>query len=97
VAEPESERPLTKSEIRAAERKQLLKELMDKQYLGDGAYIHHDGWHVWITTSDGTTDTNRIALEPAVLTAFEGQLQRMKLLMASIERLDEAGAEGGEG
>ena len=42
-----------------------------KEYLGDGAYVDFDGFHVVLTTEDGMDiPTNRICLEPAVLKAF---------------------------
>ena len=41
--------------------------MQDEQYLGDGVYAGHDGWHIWIWTSDGVTKSKPIALEPAVL------------------------------
>lgn len=34
----------------------------DKEYLGDGVYISHDGYQVWLSTQDGM----RIALEPGL-------------------------------
>jgi len=41
-----------------------------ESYLGDGLYVYHDGWHVWLYTSDGSSETNRVALEPPVLARF---------------------------
>lgn len=75
----------------------LVRELKAKQYLGDGAYIHHDGYHVWLTTSDGTRDTNAIGLEPTVLTALLRELDRMKKLVAEINRLTEKAAVAAKG
>ena len=45
------------------------REVMDREYLGDGVYIEHDpaGQGVVIFTSNGITDTNRIFLEDEVL------------------------------
>lgn len=45
--------------------------LSDKVYLGDGVYAGHDGYHVWLYTYNGITVTNKIALEPTVLNAFD--------------------------
>jgi len=48
-----------------------------KRYLGDGAYIEFDGYHMVLTTSNGITNTNTIALEPEVFAAlieYEKQL-----------------------
>lgn len=38
---------------------------IEKYYIGDGVYIHYDGYQLWLTT-----DTNRIALEPEVFWTF---------------------------
>ncbi len=40
---------------------------MFKQYLGDGAYVHYDGWQIWVTTTNGISTTNEIAFEPEVM------------------------------
>lgn len=37
------------------------------EYVGDGVYAEFDGYHVWIWTSDGVSESPRIALESAVL------------------------------
>ena len=39
---------------------------MEKEYLGDGAYVEHDGFNIILTTSDGAETTNSIYLEPRV-------------------------------
>jgi len=41
-----------------------------KVYIGDGAYAEWDGHSLWVTTSDGIRDTNRICLEPQVFEAL---------------------------
>jgi hypothetical protein len=41
-----------------------------KEYLGDAVYVHHDGYHVWLTTGDG--NNQRIAMEPNVWSALLG-------------------------
>lgn len=38
-----------------------------KAYIGDGVYAEFDGYHIWLYTSNGVTDSDRIALEPEVL------------------------------
>ena len=50
-------------------------DLRDVTYLGDGAYMGHDGFQVWVFTSDGMYDDNFVALEPA---AVEKLYQYMK-------------------
>lgn len=43
----------------------MPEERKEPAYLGDGVYISHDGWHVWLAANH---HLNRvIALEPNVL------------------------------
>lgn len=42
----------------------------NKRYLGDGVYAEYDGYYLWLTTSNGIYDTNKIALDNDVLHAF---------------------------
>jgi hypothetical protein len=46
------------------------EELQLKSYIGDGVYVGHDGYHVWLYTDNGITVTNKIALDPEVLSNF---------------------------
>ncbi len=41
-----------------------------KVYLGDGAYAEFDGYDVVLTTENGIEETNRIVLDPDVLSAL---------------------------
>lgn len=43
---------------------------MNKVYLGDGVYAHHDGYQIWLTTSDGFEALNQIALDTRVFNAL---------------------------
>ena len=43
---------------------------MQQKYLGDGLYIGHDGFNVWLSASDGTVVHDQVALDPSVLSAF---------------------------
>jgi len=62
-----------------------MPELM-KEYIGDAVYVHHDGYHIWLTTGDG--NNQRIALEPAV---WQGLMNwRMKLEAAMREQQNAA-------
>lgn len=47
-----------------------MDHLEDRLYLGDAVYVGHDGYYIWLWTSDGMIATNKIALEPAVFRAF---------------------------
>jgi hypothetical protein len=40
--------------------------MMEKTYIGDGVSVAHDGYQLILTTSNGITTTNTIALEPEV-------------------------------
>jgi hypothetical protein len=42
----------------------------EKVYIGDGAFASFDGFGIWLTTSNGIEDTNRVFLEPAVFEAL---------------------------
>jgi hypothetical protein len=55
-----------------------------KEYLGDAVYADFDGYHVVLTTEDGTHTTNTICLEPEVLTALNHYVKGIK------ERLEAA-------
>ncbi len=39
---------------------------MEKEYIGDGVYVHVEWGQIILTTSDGNNETNRIVLEPQV-------------------------------
>jgi hypothetical protein len=51
-----------------------------KTYLGDGAYVHFDGYHIVLTTSDGIRTTNEVCMEPAVIAAFEHWCMQLRAL-----------------
>lgn len=52
--------------------------MMEKHYLGDGAYVQFDGWHVVLTTENGISTTNTVCLDPHVLENFEAYVKRLK-------------------
>ena len=54
------------------------EEIEKKDYLGDGAYVKFDGYHVVLTTEDGINITNTVALEPSVLAAFKRYIDRLE-------------------
>ena len=49
--------------------------MMNKHYLGDGAYIQYDGWGYSLTTEDGISTTNIVYLEPSVLKNFQDHIK----------------------
>lgn len=50
------------------------------QYLGDAVYAGHDGYQVWIWTSDGENESMAIALERNTLGALASYAQRLGLM-----------------
>jgi hypothetical protein len=43
----------------------------DDRYLGDGVYVSHDGYHIWLDLrGQGDEGETRIGLEPSVLDAL---------------------------
>ena len=52
--------------------------LLKKEYIGDGAYAHFDGYSIWLTTSDGYTDTNKVCLGPPVLRSFLEYVEKVQ-------------------
>lgn len=50
-------------------------QLEYREYIGDAVYVGFDGCHIWLTTENGITVTNAIALEPNVLHEFQLWLQ----------------------
>lgn len=52
---------------------------MDKRYIGDAVYADFDGYHIVLTTENGVSISNTIALEPSVfkeLVRFEQDLRQ---------------------
>ena len=49
-----------------------------KFYLGDGAFVYFDGYHVVLSTEDGISETNRVCLDAYALAAFEDWLKRLR-------------------
>lgn len=54
------------------------EELKDVNYIGDGVYAGHDGYHWWLFTSNGVEESNFIALESDVVEAFNNYMKRIK-------------------
>lgn len=54
-----------------------MPEKLKEQYIGDGVYASHDGYHVWLRTDrDGMQ--HRIALEPEVLASLIAYEKRIR-------------------
>ncbi len=59
----------------AADRKALGAEV---DYLGDGVYVAHDGYGMWLTAEDGIQATDGIYIEPLVFESLVRFVARMK-------------------
>jgi hypothetical protein len=62
-----------------------MTSLNEPVYLGDGLYAQFDGWHIELYASDGLGKTNRVFLEPAVLTMFERYLTNLRAMIAKAQ------------
>lgn len=51
---------------------------MPKEYLGDGLYVHFDGYQVVLSAFNGIEDTNTVYLDSSVLRAFLEYIERLK-------------------
>ena len=40
------------------------------EYIGDGVYVAHDGFGLWVMANDHISPTDKIYLEPEVLDAL---------------------------
>lgn len=45
-------------------------------YLGDGVYARHDGFQIWLWTSDGVHRSSSIALEPNVIVSLAAYIRK---------------------
>lgn len=52
--------------------------LPDPTYLGDGVYAMFDGYQIWIWTSDGFKESQKIAIENSVLVALNKYAVRIR-------------------
>lgn len=55
----------------------IAGELDAEQYLGDGVYVGHDGWQIWLRT-ERERGWHEIALEPHVLAAFHHYMNELR-------------------
>ena len=53
------------------------RHAMSKVYLGDGVYVAHDGYILWLTAENGIRATDTIALEPEVYNALLAYVARL--------------------
>lgn len=51
---------------------------MDKDYLGDGVYVSHDGYQIWLAANHPSNKS--VAIEPAVLRALINYAKRIGMI-----------------
>lgn len=54
-------------------------EKLDMKYLGDGVYVGHDGYQLWLTTGNHY-NPELVYLEPSVLLALVDYAKRVGIL-----------------
>lgn len=60
----------------------MASEFENKKYLGDGVYSVYDGYHIVLTTENGTpTPTNTIFLDPSVVTNLIAHINSVYLYL----------------
>jgi hypothetical protein len=54
-----------------------------EEYLGDGLYADFDGYQIWLAANDRVSGhpTDKVALEPGVIEAFERYIKRLKEML----------------
>jgi hypothetical protein len=57
------------------------------EYLGDGVYASYDGYHVWLDLR--AQDSSRIALDPAVLAAFDEYRRKIQSRLRKTKSAEE--------
>lgn len=64
-------------------------EMFLKEYLGDAVYVEFDGYHIVLTTEDGVRTTNRICLNPYVLTAYTEWIGRLEERVRKLREINQ--------
>lgn len=54
-----------------------MNNLKDVDYLGDGVYVGHDDYQLWLLANSHEKPTDMIALEPSVYEALRRYAQRV--------------------
>jgi len=57
--------------------KELFGNLSNLAYLGDAVYAGYDGYHIVLMVSNGTSVTNRICLDPGVISELSNYVDRL--------------------
>ena len=47
-----------------------MNNLQDMRYLGDGVYVGHDGYQIWLMTNSHVSPDDMIALDPEIFKAL---------------------------
>ncbi len=46
------------------------------EYIGDGVYVKHDGWGIWLHANSHDQPTDRVYLEPSVFDKLKNYMKR---------------------
>lgn len=60
--------------------------MREKEYLGDGLYVNHDGLMYTLSTDRGRRDADFVCLEPHVLNAFLAYVERVEGVKITIQK-----------
>lgn len=55
-----------------------LQQLHQSRYIGDGLYVGHDGYQVWVIHHDGVETKDAIALDDATYEALVAYMSELK-------------------
>lgn len=59
---------------------------MHKKYIGDGAYVDYDGYHLVLTTENGISIQNTVCLEPMVWESLKRYVEALEAEQAQESR-----------
>lgn len=55
-----------------------MVKINEREYLGDGVYVHYDGYHVVLDTERASGVSVEIFLDSQVLQSLENYIKRLK-------------------
>ena len=59
--------------------------MRDVEYIGDGVYIGHDGFHLWLATMREDWQWHRIALDPSVFSNLCSYEKKLRIIDADAD------------
>ncbi len=58
----------------------MATDYSDKDYLGNGVYVHYDGYSIQVRANDFENPTDQICFEPNIVEAFIRFAKRMGVI-----------------